>query len=155
PKLRDVEQWGRFPSDTWDVIVLDSWDTFAEGAGEQDSRLSTLALAPVLDLARRERGPGVVLLGNVTKDGKSGRGSGVVEDRADVVYEARDVTAFTPSGRKAWWEEIPVAARSDWAGRATRRTGRAKPERIRVAFIASKFRDDDEPTPSVLELDFT
>lgn len=94
PRLMDLEQWKSFPLDEYDVIVLDSWDTFAEGAGEQDSRRSTLALAQLLDVARRERGPGAVILGNVTKDGKSGRGSGVIEDRADIVYEARDVTAF-------------------------------------------------------------
>ena len=73
----------------------------------------------------------------------------------DNVFEARDVSGFVPTGRRPWWEELPPAARSEWASRATRRTGRARPERIRLALIASKFRDDDDPAPFVLELDFT
>jgi hypothetical protein len=82
-------------------------------------------------------------------------GWGPGEDRVDIVFEARDATGFLPSGQKPWWEELPPAARSEWASRATRRTARDRPERIRVAFVASKFRDDDEPAPFVLEVDFT
>jgi AAA domain-containing protein len=155
PALADTAAWGAFPLDDFDTIVCDSWDSFAEGAGEQDSRRSTLALAPLLDVVRRERAPGVVLLCNVRKDGAAGRGSGIVEDRMDNVWEARDVTGFVPTGRRPWWEELPPAARSDWASRATRHTARTRPERIRLALIASKFRDADDPAPIVLELDFS
>lgn len=155
PPFSDVEAWRVFPLEQFDVVVADSWDTFAEGAGEQDSRRSTLAMAPVLDMVRREQAPAVILLCNVTKDGKAGRGSGTVEDRADNVFAVRDATGFTPTGKRPWWEELPPAARSEWAARATRRSGQDRPERIRLAFIASKFRDDDDPAPFVLELDFT
>jgi hypothetical protein len=123
--------------------------------GEQDSRRSTLALAALLDMVRRERAPAVILLCNVTKDGAAGRGSGTVEDRADNVFEARDATGFAPTGKRPWWEELPPAARSEWAARATRRSGQDRPERIRLAFISTKFRNDDDPAPFVLELDFT
>lgn len=154
PALADERTWEKFPQGGWDVIVLDSWDTFAEGVGEQDSRRSTLALAPLLNVARRDGAPAVVVLCNVIKSGSHGRGSGVLEDRADNVFEARDATGFTPSGKRPWWEELPPAARGDWATRATRRTT-AKAERIRVAFIATKFRDETDPDPFVLEMDFT
>jgi hypothetical protein len=73
----------------------------------------------------------------------------------DAVFEARDVTGFLPTGRRPWWEELPPAARAEWASRATRRAGRDRPERIRLAFIASKFRDDDDPPPFALEVDFS
>jgi len=155
PPLGDVAAWRAFPLEDFDVVVVDSWDSFAEGAGEQDSRRSTLALAPLLDIVRRERAPGVVLLCNVRKDGAAGRGSGIVEDRMDNVWEARDATGFVPRGRCPWWEDLPPAARSEWASRATRRSGRDRPARIRLALIASKFRDADDPAPIVLEPDFT
>ena len=155
PPFSDSAAWQAFPLEEYDVVVIDSWDTFAEGAGEQDSRRSTLALSPLLDMVRRERAPAVILLCNVTKDGAAGRGSGTVEDRADNVFEVRDVTGFTPTGKRPWWEELPSAARGEWQARATRRAGHDRPERIRLAFIATKYRDDDEPAPFVLELDFT
>jgi hypothetical protein len=101
--------------------------------GEKDSRYTTLALAPLLDLVRRGHGPAAVVPGNVTRDGKAGCGSGTLEDRADISFEARDVTGFTPSGRKPWWEELPSAARAEWAARATRRAGRHHRDRIRLA----------------------
>ena len=105
PAFSNAEIWRTFPIEDFDVVVIDSWDSFAEGAGEQDSGRSTRALAPLLDLVRRERAPGVVLLGNVTKDGRAGRGSGTVEDRVDNVFEVRDATGFSPSGKQKWWEK--------------------------------------------------
>jgi hypothetical protein len=154
PPFSDDVAWRAFPLEDFDVAVIDSWDTFAEGVGEQDSRRSTLALASLLEMVRRERAPAVLLLCNVTKDGAAGRGSGTVEDRADNVFEVRDATGFVPAGKRPWWEELPPAARSEWAARASRRAGQDRPERIHLAFIASKFRDDDDPPPFVLELDF-
>jgi hypothetical protein len=155
PSFADAAAWRAFPLEDFDVVVIDSWDTFAEGAGEQDSRRATLALAPLLDMVRREHAPAVILLCNVTKDGAAGRGAGPIEDRADNVFEARDATGFTPSGKRPWWEELPSAARSEWASRATRRSGPERPERIRLALVSTKFRDDDDPAPAVHELDFT
>lgn len=155
PPLSDVSAWAAFPRDDFDVFVVDAWDSFAEGAGEQDSRRSTLAMAPLLDVVRRDHAPGVIMLCNVTKDGAAGRGSGTLEDRSDVVYEARDATGFSPTGHKPWWEELPPAARADWASRATRRTGHARADRIRVAFVNTKFRDENDPDPFAVEVDFT
>lgn len=155
PRLEDVEAWAAFPIRDYDVVVLDSWDTFAEGAGEQDSRRTTLAQAALLDIARRDGAPAVVIAGNVTKDGARGRGSGVREDRADLVYEARDITGFVPTGRKPWWEEMPPADRNTWAERATRRTSRAKSGMIRLALISTKSRDEEDPAPVAFEVDFT
>lgn len=155
PRLEDVAAWAAFPIADYDVVCLDSWDTFAEGAGEQDSRRTTLAQAPLLDVARNQSAPGVVVLGNVTKDGARGRGSGVREDRADIVYEARDITGFSPSGRRAWWEEMPAAGRDGWAERATRRTTRKDRGSIRLALISTKTRDDEDPAPVAFEVDFT
>jgi hypothetical protein len=143
-----------FPFDQYDIIILDSIDSFTEGCGEKDSSRISLALAPLLDVVRRPNGPAVLMLGNVLKDGRAGRGSGVVEDRADIVFEVRDATGFHPSGKKPWWEELPPAGRGDWAAATTRRRGKDKPARIRVAFINSKFRVGEEPDPSVLEVDF-
>src|SRR5262249_12825159 len=124
-----------------------------EGAGEKDSGRTTSALAPLLDIVRRDRAPGVVLLCNTTKDGAAGRGAGPLEDRADNVFEARDVSGFVPSGKRPWWEELPPAGRSEWVARASRRSG--KRERIRLAFVSSKCRDDNDPRPFALEADYT
>jgi hypothetical protein len=44
-------------------------------------------------------------------------------DRADIVYEVRDATGFTPSGKKPWWQELPEAEKAAWADRAARRRG--------------------------------
>jgi len=152
PPLTDRAAWEAFPFGEHDVVAVDSLDASAEGVGEQDSTKPPRAIAVLLDLAHRANGPAIVVLGNTTKSGQTGRGSGVIEDRADVVFEIRDVTNFQPTGAKPWWEELPPAARSDWATRATRRKRR---DTYRLAFIASKFRLGQEPDPFVLEIDFT
>ena len=70
------------------MVAIDSLDATAEGVGEQDSARPARAIAPILDLCHRAGGPAVVVLGNVVKNGAHSRGSGVVEDRADIAYEA-------------------------------------------------------------------
>ncbi len=70
-------------------------------------------------------------------------------DRADIVYEVRDATGFAPSGKKAWWQELPEAGEAAWAERATRRKGRVD---FRLAFVPSKFRLGAEPEPFCVEL---
>jgi len=152
PPLTNVAAWAMFPWNEYDVVIVDSFDSTAEGVGEKDSSKPSLALAPLLDIAHREGGPAVLVLGNTVRTGAHSRGSGVVEDRADIVFEVRDVTGFTPSGNKPWWEELPPAGAGDWAARATRRQRR---EKIRLAFIPTKFRASEEPEPFAFRIDFT
>ena len=150
PPLTNAGAWALFPYSEYDVVILDSFDAAAEGIGEQDSGRPSRALAPLLDIARREDGPAVLVLGNCVRTGKHSRGSGVTEDRADIVYEVRDATAFHPTGSKPWFEELPIVGAEGWAGRASRRKQR---EKFRLAFVASKFRIGVEPEPFVIEID--
>jgi bifunctional DNA primase/polymerase-like protein/primase-like protein len=149
PPLTDVRAWADFPTADYDVVLLDSLDAATEGVGEQDSSRPSRALAPILDLARRPEGPGIVVLGNTVKSAAHSRGSGVVEDRADIVYEVRDATDLRPTGSKPWWQELPPAGAEAWAERAARRKHRTV---YRLALIASKFRVGEEPEPFVLEI---
>ncbi|HUZ47307.1 MAG TPA: bifunctional DNA primase/polymerase [Terriglobia bacterium] len=153
PPLTNAGAWALFPYSDYDVVMLDSFDSAAEGIGEQDSAKPSRAIAPVLDLARRENGPAVLILGNTIKSAAHSRGSGVVEDRADIVFEVRDATGFHFTGSKSSWiEELPAGGAEAWAGRATRRKRR---EKFRLAFVASKFRLGTEPEPFALEIDLT
>lgn len=152
PPLTNMAAWAIFPWNEYDVVIVDSLDSTAEGVGEKDSAKPSLALSPLLDIAHHEGGPAVLVLGNTVRTGAHSRGSGVVEDRADIVFEVRDVTGFAPSGKKPWWEELPPAGAGDWAARATRRQ---RKEKIRLAFIPSKFRVGEEPEPFAFGIDFT
>ena len=153
PPLTNAAAWALFPYAEYDVVMLDSFDSAAEGIGEQDSAKPSRAIAPVLDIARRENGPAVLILGNTIKSAAHSRGSGVVEDRADIVFEVRDATGFHFTGSKSSWiEELPTGGAEAWAGRASRRKQR---EKFRLAFIASKFRIGTEPEPFALEIDLT
>jgi hypothetical protein len=100
PPLTNSGAWAVFPYADYDVVILDSFDSAAEGVGEQDSARPSRAIAPILDIARRENGPAVLILGNTIKSAAHSRGSGVIEDRADIVYEVRDATQLHPSGSK-------------------------------------------------------
>jgi hypothetical protein len=151
PSLLAREAWRRLPPERYDVIVLDSLDATAEGVGEQDSSRPAKAIAALLDLARKENGPAVLVLGNVVKSGTHGRGSGVIEDRADIVIEARDATGLRPTGKKPWFQELPEAGRAAWADRAARRAGC---EALRLALVPTKCRVGEEPEPWAVELDF-
>jgi hypothetical protein len=109
-------------------------------------------MAPLLDIVRRENGPAVLILGNTVRTGAHSRGSGVIEDRADIVYEVRDATDFHPSGTAPWFEQLPSAHAGSWASRASRRKQR---EKFRLAFINTKFRLGEEPEPFIEEIDTT
>ena len=74
PKLREYEKWASLPYSDFDLVVVDAWDSMAEGAGEQDSLKPARALAPLLDVCRRENGPAVLLLGNTIKSAQHSRG---------------------------------------------------------------------------------
>ena len=152
PALTDAMAWATFPIADYDVVIVDSFDAAAEGVGEQDSTKPSKAIAALLDVARATDGPAILILGNVIKSGAHSRGSGVIEDRADIVFEVRDATDLKPTGTKAWWEELPPAGRHDWAQRATRRKKR---DRYRLALVPSKYRVGEEPDPLALEIDLS
>jgi hypothetical protein len=152
PHLLDRTAWLKFPRGRYALVIIDSWDATSEGIGEQDSAKPSQATATLNDLAHVAGGPAVLVLGNTVKSGSHGRGSGVVEDRGDIVYEVRDATDLKPSGNRAWWAELPPAGREAWVDRAGRRKHR---DRYRLAFVSSKFRLGEEPDPFALELDFT
>ena len=152
PALTDAAAWSVFPVGGYDVVIIDSLDSSAEGVGEQDSAKPSRAIAAILNVARAKEGPAVLVLGNVITTGAHSRGSGVVEDRADIVFEIRDATNLQPTGTKAWWEELPPAGADAWASRATRRRKRDK---YRLAFVPSKFRVGEEPDPFVCEIDLS
>lgn len=150
PPLTHTREWESFPWRDYDLVIIDSLDSSTEGVGEKDSAKPSRAIAPILDIARRAGGPAFLIPGNTIKSGAHARGSGVIEDRADIVYEVRDATNFTPTGTKEWWLELPSAGSDAWGDRARRRQKRVK---YRLAFVPSKFRISEEPAPFVLEID--
>ena len=150
PPLTDRAAWTRFPLPDYDIILVDSLDASSEGVGEQDSAKPSKAIASILDVARVADGPAILVLGNTIKSGTHGRGSGVIEDRADIVYEVRDATGLQPTGTKPWWLELPAAGRADWGASAARRKRR---ETYRLAFVPTKFRIGEIPDPYIVELD--
>lgn len=152
PPLSNARAWAEFPYHEYDLVIVDSLDSASEGIGEQDSTKPSLAIAPLLDIARHEDGPAVLLLGNTIKSAKHSRGSGVIEDRADIVFEVRDATSLNPTGKKPWIEELPAADAGSWTGRSIRRKRLSK---YRLAFISSKFRIGEEPEPFIIEIDLT
>jgi hypothetical protein len=152
PRLTDAAAWALFPYSKYDIVVIDSLNSSAEGIGEQDSAKPSKALAPLLDVCHREGGPAVLLLDNTVRTGAHSRGSGVIEDRADIVFEVRDATGFSPTGKKHWWEELPPADAGSWGERVSRRKGRKV---FRLAFVATKFRVGPEPEPFSIEIDLT
>jgi DNA polymerase I-like protein with 3'-5' exonuclease and polymerase domains len=147
PDLQDKKSWESFPVSDYDVVLIDSLGSFTEGVTEREGKETTLILATVLDLIHR--GPAVLLLANCTKDALSVKGRGEWMDRVDIVYEVRDATGFTPSGKKDWWLELPAAGEAAWADRASRRKNRSD---YRLGFIPSKFRLGAQPDPFCIEL---
>ncbi len=131
---------------------MDSLDSAAEGIGERDSAAPARAIAALLDIARQKDGPAILLLGNTIKSAQHSRGSGVVEERADIVYEVRDATDLRPTGNKPWIEELPSADAGAWAQRTAHRQHR---DRYRLAFVPTKFRIGSEPEPFILEVDLS
>jgi len=130
-------------------VIIDALDSTAEGVGEKDSAKPAQAIAPLLDIAHRTDGPAFLVLGNTIKSGEHSRGSGIVEDRADISFEVRDATGLIPSGTKDWWLELPPAGVGSWADRASRRKRR---DTYRLAFVPSKFRIGEEPEPFAYEI---
>src|SRR5262245_8079939 len=152
PPLTNHREWKSFPLDTYSLVIIDSWDSFTEGVGEQDSAKPSLAQKVLLDLAHRRNGPAILVPANTTKSGEAGRGSGTLEDREDIVCEVRDATNVTFSGREDWWAETATGSRAEWAEQARRRQHQ---QRLRLAFVYSKFRPGETPTPVAYEIDFT
>src|SRR5262245_24764923 len=124
PDLKDKAAWALFPLNAYDVVIIDSVGSSTEGVTENEGKQITEVLATVVDLARQ--GPAMLLLMNCTKDGMTLKGRGDWADRADIIYEVRDATDFTPSGKKPWWQELPEAGEAAWADRAARRSGRTE-----------------------------
>lgn len=148
PALTDAEAWEVFPFGDYDLVIVDSWGASTEGIEDRDGGRTGAALASLLELARR--GPAVVLLLNVPKDAKSFRGSGVIADRLDILFEVRDITDLKPSPKGAsWWSTLAEAGESAWQERATRRRRR---DDYRLALVASKYRIGEEPEPIALEI---
>jgi AAA domain len=147
PALQDKSAWDQFPLMDYDVLIVDSVGASTEGITEKEGKQTTEVLATILDLARK--GLAILLLQNVTKDGLNFKGRGEWADRADILYEVRDATGFTPTGKKSWWLELPPAGEAAWGERAARRKSRVD---FRLAFIPSKFRLGVEPEPFCLEL---
>lgn len=152
PPLKKTQEWAKLAQQEYDLVVIDSWDSFAEGSGEASDHAAN-AMAPLLDLARGDDGPAISILGNTTKSASHGRGSGVINDRLDIEFEARDITGWKPTGERPWHEEIPDGGVDFWASRATRRQ-RKDVTKIRLAFVNTKWRvDGDDPAPFAVEID--
>jgi AAA domain len=153
PPLTEPEKWASFPWREYDFVVVDALDSMAEGIGEQDSSKPARAMAVLLDICHRENGPAVLVIGNTVRTAKHSRGSGVVEDCSDVVFELRDGTDLKPSGRPTWIEDLPEQGAADWQARSSRRKERTS---FRLALVPTKFRlEGGEPAPRMLELDLS
>lgn len=149
PKLRS-EEWQSFPVEHYDFIIIDSLSPALEGGiDERQGGQNSDALAALLDIV--QRGPGALLIANTTKTASSIRGSGILSDRADLIFEVRDATDFKPNPKhEVWWEGlVDNQGEAAWAGRAKRRRGKTV---FRLALIASKTRVGPELEPRVLEL---
>ena len=147
PPLTDALAWVLFPVEQYDVVIVDSLNSFLEGVTEKEGRELTKALAILVDIA--SRGVAVVVLHNCVKDGSTFKGRQDIADRVDILYEVRDGTGFLPKNDEEWWLQLPEAGEQAWADRAKRRKGRAD---FRLAFIPSKFRIAAQPDPFCLEI---
>jgi hypothetical protein len=148
PPLTDRRAWLALPWQDYDVVIVDSIGSATEGVSEKEGRETQKFLATLKDLAARELA--MVLLDNTNKAGENYRGRGEKADAVDILYEARDLTGWTPSKRE-WWEDLPEAGAHAWASRATRHQAKTT---VRVGFVCAKFRPGPEPLPFVLEIDF-
>ncbi len=115
---------------------------------EREGAKTQAVLETLKSLAHR--GPAVLVLANTTKSAENYRGRGEIADTFDLLYEARDITGWTPPPGDEWWEHLPSAGDNQWASRASRRRGQTM---LRLAFIPSKFRLGIEPEPFCLEID--
>jgi hypothetical protein len=147
PPLTSLLGWRTFPFEQYDVVIVDSLNSFLEGVTEKEGRELTKALAILVDIA--SRGIAVVVLHNCVKDGSTFKGRQDIADRVDILYEVRDATGFLPKSEDEWWLQLPEAGEQAWADRAKRRKGRTD---FRLAFIPSKFRIAAQPEPFCLEI---
>lgn len=146
--MTDRKAWAQFLAEDFDLIILDSLGASMEGVSEQEGGESGKAIAPLLDIARR--GPAVLVLTNTTKDAAKIRGSGVIPDRLEILYELRDTTAMKLDARKETWLEcLPPAGEQEWLNRSARRKKR---DAYWLAFVATKYRVNGEGDPFVLEV---
>jgi hypothetical protein len=131
-------------------VLIDSLGASTEGVSEKEGRQTQEFLATLKDLAHR--GPAILALDNTNKAATSYRGRGEKADAIDILYEARDITGWTPSTAGPWWESLPAYGDHAWQQRATRRHGQKV---LRIAFIPSKFRLGIEPAPFAIKIDTT
>ena len=150
PPLTDAEAWAAFPVDQYDVVIVDSIGAATEGVSEKEGKQTQQYLATLKDLARR--GPAILALDNTNKAALNYRGRGEKADAVDILYEARNITGWTPTQGKDWWEDLPDFGEHTWQQRATRRKGQAV---LHIAFVPSKFRLGIDPEPFVLAIDTT
>jgi hypothetical protein len=148
PPLTDADAWAAFPVDHYDVVIVDSIGASTEGVSEKEGKQTQQYLATLKDLA--QRGPAILALDNTNKAAQNYRGRGEKGDAVDILYEARNITGWTPSQSGEWWEELPDFGEHTWQQRASRRKGQ---QVLRIAFIPSKFRLGMEPDPFALEID--
>lgn len=148
PPLTDAAAWSSFPLRQYELVILDSLSAATEGVREGDGGETGKALASLLDIARK--GPAVMVLANTRRDGAVLRGSGVIQDRADIIFEIRDATGLKlQPGKESWIDSLPEATDASWSGRAKRRMQR---DRYRLAVVPTKFRVGEEPASFVLEI---
>jgi hypothetical protein len=150
PPLTDEAAWAAFPVDECDVVIVDSIGAATEGVSEKEGKQTQQYLATLKDLARR--GPAVLALDNTNKAAQNYRGRGEKGDAVDILYEARNITGWTPTHAGDWWEDLPDFGEHTWQQRASRRKGQPV---LHIGFIASKFRLGVEPEPFVLAIDTT
>jgi hypothetical protein len=136
------------PWQDYDVVIIDSIGAATEGVSEKEGRETQHFLATLKDLA--QRGLALVALDNTIKAGTNYRGRGEKADAVDILYEARDITNWTPT-QDDWWLDLPEAGDHTWASRASRHRHKTH---MRIAFVASKFRLGMDPAPFAVEIDF-
>ena len=142
PPLTDAEAWAAFPVDQFDVVIVDSIGAATEGVSEKEGKQTQQYLATLKDLA--QRGPAILGLDNTNKAALNYRGRGEKGDAVDILYEARNITGWTPTQGADWWEDLPDFGEHTWQQRASRRKGQ---QVLRIAFVPanSGWRIDPEP----------
>lgn len=148
PPLTDQRAWADFPFKNYGAVFLDAFGSSTESSDEKEAKDMAPALASLLDLGRK--GPGILVLFNTRRDGEAIRGSGVIVDRLDGVYEMRDATDLRLDSKyESWWDALPDANDREWASNAKRRGKRTT---YRLAFIPSKWRLGPQPDPWCVEI---
>ena len=148
PPLTDTAAWAQFPVDDYEVVIVDSIGAATEGVSEKEGKQTQQYLATLKDLA--QRGPALLCLDNTNKAAQNYRGRGEKGDAVDILYEARNITGWTPAHGDDWWEDLPDFGEHTWQQRASRRKGQ---QVLRIAFVPSKFRLGMDPEPFCLEID--